>query len=640
VNSPQGASLSTLWASSTKDAWAVGAPPVALHWDGRRWTRAELSTEAPITSVWGSGRDAWLLTSDGAVLHGDGARFAPALPPGSVRGWIRGSGPRDVWAGDHHWDGERWTRFALVEESWEEMNGRGIKAVALGGGEAFALVWFPLSPVPACARFDGANWKGVSCPPRFGLRPGLSGQTDLLGLCPWSSGHGDLWVAGITLEPPVNYADWGPVVGSWLARWDGGAWSPAVEAKLPLLTGGGPDDVWFGAPSVHFDGATWSPVEPPDGVIMDVAAAPGIVFALRWPGTVLARSDGRPSAERRPVSAKGTAQWREVLDVGPDVRVVGRVAGVLVGLAPDTSMSDGTMASIVRFDGDRWVTVARATAPFYERNVSLQLFGLAMDDLWVVRRPYTSAYHWDGSSWSAVPYPGEGHWSAGAAARGRAWFIGDERITMAGLETHRFRLWSFEAETGFVPIKELGDDDVSSVAAFESGETLVFATRHVGTGDSWSRVLWRHDGTRWREVWSDAPSREGGFGWGPVGGVRRPDDVWAFANAPIGGGLVQSDLLHWDGARMQSVLRLRGSESEVAAVVRDREVWVSARRDPSDGYIWRTTFRSVTPDGLDPNPVAVLPAIARGIWTTPDGRVFALSDRGAVWEARARCEGN
>jgi hypothetical protein len=157
--------------------------------------------------------------------------------------------------------------------------------------------------------------------------------------------------------------------------------------------------------------------------------------------------------------------------------------------------------------------------------VNDRLFGSAIDDLWVVRYGGAEAYHWDGERWSTVAYPGEGRFSpGGSAAGGRVWLLGVEPTVIGPTSTQRFRLFTHEARQGLAAVTALGDDDVWNVQAFESGETLAFATRRLGSGFGvWSRVLWRHDGSRWTQVWSDAPSEAAG--WRPLPGVREADDV-------------------------------------------------------------------------------------------------------------------
>ena len=124
------------------------------------------------------------------------------------------------------------------------------------------------------------------------------------------------------------------------------------------------------------------------------------------------------------------------------------------------------------------------------------------------------------------------------------------------------------------------------------------------------------------EVWKGPPVADGG--WWPVDGVTSSADVWAIA---------PHELLHWDGATMKRVSAL-GAHGHVAAMVGRGEAWVTTGDELRGAS--STTFLRATREGVA--PALVLPATARDLWRAPDGRIQALSDAGAIWEARPSCD--
>lgn len=84
-----GFKVSGLWASSSRDVWAVGArgaQPAAYHFDGSAWSEVELPAEAAGTGslvdvVGRCESDVYLVGKWGAVLHWDGARWTTLPMP-------------------------------------------------------------------------------------------------------------------------------------------------------------------------------------------------------------------------------------------------------------------------------------------------------------------------------------------------------------------------------------------------------------------------------------------------------------------------------------------------------------------------------------------------------------------------------
>jgi hypothetical protein len=613
ANAPQGARLQALWARAADDVWAVGSPAVALRWDGRTWTSAPVRPGPALVSVWASGPgDVWLLAADGAVLRGDGSRFEETLAAGPDRGWIRGLDPADVWAGEHHWDGERWSRHALPRE---ELTGdtRRARTIPTGGGQAFSLYWpDPTWPDPSCARFDGSRWSPTAC------------EADAT--TAWSSGRGDVRLAGVTRGPTPETWDRGPIEGHWIALLNGARFerevTPASSGKTaPVLTGTGEDDLWFGSPRLRNEGTGWFQVPSPGGwPAVDASATRGAIFALHGgPGD---DASSRPAAT---ISALDSATvlagggWRPLLDVGPVPLALGLAGGVPFGVARDR---------IVRLEGSRWVTHAETAPPLPRAegpSWPYRVLGSSGEDLWVVGYAVDVVHHWDGSSWTAFPYPGAGRFrNVGAAAGARAWFLGEELLPGDPGPHQAFRLLVHEPGRGLARVTELGEDDVGAVVALRDGTVLAFAARGRAEEDGTRRLAaWRFDGERWAEAWSE---RISGVSWLRGLGGAEPDDVW-LAGSAWGG----DRLVHWDGRTLRRVATLGPGEGRTATVARHGELWLSTGEELGVSELGRTVYRSATVDGIRAEPVAAVPAKVTWLWTSSDGSVRALSDLGAVW---------
>ncbi|GAA4061626.1 hypothetical protein [Nonomuraea soli] len=84
--------LTGVWQNGGDDVWAVGTAgraPLALHWDGRAWTPAQLpgGTAEPVGVTATGPREVWIAATDDAypnhvvILHGDGGTWTRELTP-------------------------------------------------------------------------------------------------------------------------------------------------------------------------------------------------------------------------------------------------------------------------------------------------------------------------------------------------------------------------------------------------------------------------------------------------------------------------------------------------------------------------------------------------------------------------------
>ncbi len=158
-----------VWASSSRDAWAVG--DAIHHHDGRDWEQTKDLSELGIAmrGVWGNrADDVWAVGDRGTVLRWDGSSW-DTLPTGHADALttVWASGAADVWAAGtrldggtvemaiHRWDGARWTAI-------ETPAGGGRPDALWGSGPD--SIWLAatgpggLGEMTRVHHWDGAGW--------------------------------------------------------------------------------------------------------------------------------------------------------------------------------------------------------------------------------------------------------------------------------------------------------------------------------------------------------------------------------------------------------------------------------------------------------------------------------------------------
>jgi hypothetical protein len=272
---------------SPADVWAVGARsatshvPLALHWDGTRWSEFQPPTHR-------TDYPAQLLA-------------------------VSASGPHDVWAVGVqvqpfavHWNGARWTRVRLAPREPSRRPYRFWDIAAISPADAWLLGQANRQPV--VEHWDGERWARVPTP---AVPTGLNGSA-LHGLAVVSAT--DVWAVG------SQYGYQESERGCLVEHWDGTRWSlvdcPAPEdayrAWLNAATVVAPDDIWaVGAWTerqkgtvrgetrtlvVHWDGVAWSLMPAPDQapLLRTLAARSGsdILAPTGNPEATLVRWDG------------------------------------------------------------------------------------------------------------------------------------------------------------------------------------------------------------------------------------------------------------------------------------------------------------------------------------------------------------
>ncbi|MGC4119232.1 MAG: hypothetical protein QM765_32640 [Myxococcales bacterium] len=233
--------LFTGWGSAG-DYWALGffAPvhgsyPIALHWDGTRWTDFDLSgLGESFDAIEGcSGTDVWVVGREGAIAHWDGSRWSAVTSPTQ---WdlsdVRVLSPSDAWAVGQfgtliHWDGDAWSLVPVPTDD------------SLGALWVFSAndLWIA-SISNDVLHWDGKSWTHL--PPTCPLCEDVMA---LFGAAP------DDLLANVK----VGYS-------SGLFHWDGATWTD-LQAGGSYHFCGPRHDVWIpqetGDPK-HWDGVTVS----------------------------------------------------------------------------------------------------------------------------------------------------------------------------------------------------------------------------------------------------------------------------------------------------------------------------------------------------------------------------------------------
>ena len=327
-----------------------------------------------------------------------------------------------------------------------------------------------------------------ACTPSFAILESANvpeTSTTLLGVAAVTAD--EVWAVGGLGEPeaPSTVA---------VQRWDGTRWT-TVEAPSPgssvnelrAVDASGPSDVWaVGRTSsgfvdepliLHFDGATWSQSELPDGidgVLNDVAAvSPTDVWAVGFVG------DPAASLERGLVLHWDGDAWAEV-----EVRRAiggGRAALTGIGWVSPTDVwvvgYHHFQPLVLRFDGAAW---SRS-----ETEVRGDLFAVepfATGEVWGIGTPVQM---FDGETWNeASVVRADGlELVDGAAVGGRdIWAVGmrsnaDDPITRIAIYRYSGRRW--------VPVEGPsvgGSDALTAVDALPDGTVVAVGTKDVEAG--------------------------------------------------------------------------------------------------------------------------------------------------------------
>ena len=264
---PRSSVLSGISAVSSNDVWAVGEAgknPVAVHWDGHRWQRAQLPsikdgglsdvTAVSATDVWAVGNAGSLSGSRSLVMHFNGRRWrvvdmAGVGPRASGLSSIDAASARDVWAAGAkgldagasygwsdlvlHWDGSSWKQVVSHLEE-QGTNGAFAQAVDIApSGEVWTLNE-DLGGAVYFVRWNG-HTRGAS--EVYTPADNVGGVDDIA-----AASRTQVWAVGSRggdLESPL------------VVRWDGTSWRPQPtpfdtlkHRYLNAISAVSPTDLW------------------------------------------------------------------------------------------------------------------------------------------------------------------------------------------------------------------------------------------------------------------------------------------------------------------------------------------------------------------------------------------------------------
>ncbi len=562
--------MTGLWGSGADDVWAAGYGLV-LHWDGRRWVRADLGwTLVPaLRAVWGSARDdVWAVGDRGATFHWDGARWAaPEDGTGTsevLRG-VGGSAPDDVWAvGDHgvilHWDGKGWSE-ALSPTC---RNLHGVRAFAADDawavGEAGILRW------------DGEAWV-IAAPGGGELR------------AVWGSAPDDVWFVGDA--------------GHFL-HWDGRTFTKVHRSPVHArgISGTGRSDVWVvGAEGeiFHWDGARWSALpgaEYRPSLVAAWSAGGDAVWALGGRGAILGKRPAKrtggelltpaaqPEAESRPPVA---VRPRDAPWTSTTMRSgAGRPFTGLWGTGPANVWAAGEDGAM-RWNGKVWSAI-----PVGKGGGLSVIRGNGPNDAWALGPPEVGGiWRWNGAGWRSIPTEARELRGLWVRPRGDVWAVGKQGKVV------RWNGERWKRNDLARPV------DLEAIWASPSGELWA-----VGQGGATART----PGGAWTITLESGGSTASLLGvWGSA-----PNDVWAVGEA--------GTTLHWDGSSWTVV--------PTGTDLRLNAVWGSARDEVFavggrgavlrwNGQAWRP-IRSGTRHPL------------QAVWGDGKGTVWVAGDNGTI----------
>jgi hypothetical protein len=436
--------LYATWGSSAGDVWAVGDFGRIVHFDGADWTTvaADPVTAQPLFSIWGTGpANAWAVGGTGTILHWDGSSWTPQSLPDSVTlTSVWGTSPTDVWA-------------AGFSDS-----------CGCGGGDGVLY------------HYDGAGWTAAAGAPDLTAMPLFAG---------WSSGTGEVWIAGF-----------GAVL-----HYDGDHWtSEGVGSGLPLygITGTSAASVFVVgsfATIARNRGSGWETMSLPEADVHGLwGSSASDVWAMAGP--VIRHRTG------------GAWAW----DVAPD----GLSLSAVWGSGASDVWAVGEAGGIAHYDGSAWTAV---TVPDALSSLNA-VWGTSSADAWAAGNEGT-VLHWNGTGWS-VSAVGTGAWLG-------LWGSSASDVFLVG-DGGAIQRWS---GTAWAPMNSGTSEHLNGV--WGSGPGDVYAVGENGT------VL-HYDGNAggdWTAVSTPAdPSAPVNAVWG-----SGPDDVYLLANSGLD--LVHWDGASW-----------------------------------------------------------------------------------------------
>lgn len=551
-------SLEALTGTSAADVWVAGtqymgstATPLALHFDGTRWTQvptpggldwpAMLAVDARAPDdVWAVGQQ---YTGGGSgtanlAMHWDGATWSVVPTPDPAgqyvhlaavsvispslaiaSGEVCGDGPCSPEV--LRWNGSRWR--IVTKPPVDQID----KAQAASPTDAFAVGSRDGSAYSA--RWNGSRWRSLTLP----STPNGENLNDVT-----NGGSGAVWEVGAA-QDSQGYAN-----GPYVVHWTGSKWRQVPIANqnwqlVAKVTADSPSDAWITnrIDLQHWDGTSFRPVSSP-----------------------LQRETG--------------AAIHDIAAFDPsDAWMIGEYDG-----------PRGYVSQILHYDGSHWSP--SRTFGVTRASTNDDVDAVSSRDAWLLGSTQTSYLnghsqisHWDGTTWTKVPHPNPGDagsWLSRLAAQSSddVWTVG---AVGNGPYTERTLIehwdgsaWSVVASED-MPVDQNALVDVSADSSTDAWAVGLSETRY---GEQVKALAEHWDGTSWQL----AALPNGIRGLEAVDAVN-PSDAWATGYRKIAGGPYGSVVLHWNGSAWALVERkayTTYNSTDYASVVAlsPQDVWV------------------------------------------------------------------
>lgn len=490
---------------SPTNIWAVGswgymyaypytATPMIQHWNGTKWTTANLPESLPNSTLYGvdasSENNVWAVGhyDDPAVFHYDGTSWSLQTP----------------LIGSYNWRNFKDVAVLAPDNVWVTGVGQ------INYTQNFLLLF----------HWNGTSWSDHSIAFNYGEITEVGGIEAISTTNIWVVGNGN------SSNGRVNH----------LYHFDGTTWNPVTEPileqfeKISDISSMPTGELWLSGTDAnlvkqiaYFNGTTWSLIPPPangsflygDAVIQ--AVAPNTLLAVNFyranglDDTLVWQWNGTQWSTSTVVETGTTLFLRGFGALGDERWVVGR------------DFDNGTLTQ--RWNGTDWESIASANGGTGNNELTA-VDGTSATDIWATDNVDEQAkvLHWDGAMWEITNTPAI---TAGltldgidAFAPDDVWSVGYTYVDNAlNYQTVILR-WDGSAwdrtpspNPGGTEVDQL--HDVLALGANEAwavGET-------GGTGDNALILHW--DGTSWQNVPNSC-----GRGLASITAIA-PDDLWA-----------------------------------------------------------------------------------------------------------------
>jgi hypothetical protein len=346
------APLSSVWARSASDVWAVGAPAAAganataLHFDGTVWSAVNSGTTQTATSVTGIGPTAAYFADNSSLYRWDGSTWQSTTNRMGFR--ILGAGHNAVFATEYS---DALPHTATLDgRSWIATVNQGAITNPTFGSDAAGHVW-KVGASGRFARYRGTTWVAIASSAPTPRAWGVDGQ------------H----VFGSTCSNFTGGTSWGPTACGGLGN---AVWGSSASDVIVVGAGG---NFW------HYDGSAWTGASTGSAQTLNAVwgDAWNDYYAVGQQGTMLHYTGTWARPANAPVTSSDyTAVW------GSDATHVFALAS----------------GAAWRYDGTQWTS----DPTFPSTVVPTAIWGTSPSNVWAVGNG-GEIVHYNGSAWAPVP---------------------------------------------------------------------------------------------------------------------------------------------------------------------------------------------------------------------------------------------